>query len=243
MRVLFVDDAGNRGQRREEPYFCLGGFSIDGGKLQHLNSRLISQRRKWRLAMPPEDEVKMQHVGMEHHTERRPNPLVREGHNLSARISYANEMLQHLVRIPTVKVMGVGVDRRQLRPGEDAITIAFRFLMERFEFSMNNETERVGVVICDTEEREDARMRQALYSGTVWTNLPNIAETVMFVPSHHSPGIQFADYAVGAMSRWWNYRDDKYLRILHPVIRTDPHGEWRGAGLKSFRSADYPALE
>lgn len=239
---MFIDDSGHRGTRKEEPYFCLGGFSIDGSQLKQLGHRLVTQRRKWNLMPPPADEIKMQHVGMERHSDRRPNPLVREGHERPARVEYANEMLTHLVRIPGVLVMGVGVDRRQLRAGENPIIWAFRLLMERFEFPMNDEKERVGIVICDRDDSEDSKMRDALYSGTVWTDLPNIAETAMFVPSHYSAGVQFADFTVGAMSRWWNYRDAKYLRILRPILRTDPSGRWQGVGLKSFRSPDYPQL-
>jgi len=238
-----VDDSGNRGGRKEEPYFCLGGFSVDGCHLNQLGHRMAALRRKWSLAPLPHDEIKMQHVGMDKHSEKKPNPLVRDGHERAARIEYASAALTHLVSTPSVMAMAVGVDRRQLRDGENAIIWAFRLLMERFEFSLNNEHERVGIVICDNDNSEDSRMRTAMYAGTVWTDLPNIAETVMFVPSHHSPGVQLADFVVGAASRWWNFRDSKYLQIIRPILRTDGKGNWRGAGLKSFRSPDYPDLD
>lgn len=133
----------------------------------------------------------------------------------------------------------VGYDRAQrIQFGQAVLTH-----LVRFEFSLNSEVPRVGLIICDTEDTQDEMMRRALYSGTVWTSLPNIAETVMFVPSHHSPGVQFADFVAGAMGRWWNYRDDKYLRTLAPRLqRTRVDGRIYGAGLKSFRRADYPTL-
>lgn len=242
MRVLFVDDSGHRRGRPQEPYFCFGAFSVDAAHLKQLERRLAVLKKHWGLQPMPADEIKFNQIGRDHDTQRRPNPLVRLGYDRPARIEFGYEVLRHLVAVPSTIVFGVGVDRRQLRPGESAIEWAFKLLTERFEFSLNNEDPRVGLIICDTDDVEDEAMRQAIYSGSAWTNLPNIAETVMFVPSHHSPGVQFADFVAGSMGRWWNYRDDKYVERLLPNLSRTRHDDWRGAGLKSFRSADYPAI-
>lgn len=242
MRILFVDDSGHRRANAREPYFCFGGFSIHSEHVKQLGRRLDAIKTKWKLDRLPADEIKFNQIGRGHNTSKKPNPLVRLGYDMSARIQFGTEVLSHLVAIPGVRVFGVGVDRRQLRLGESAIDWAFLLLSERFEFSLNYEVPRVGLIICDSEDVEDEAMRRALYSGSAWTKLPNIAETIMFVPSHHSPGVQFADFVAGAMGRWWNYRDDKYVRILAPVLQRTAHGAWRGAGLKSFRKADYPVI-
>lgn len=242
MRVLFVDDSGHRRANPKSPYFCMGGFSVDGAHLKQLGHRLGALKRKWKLEPMPADEIKFNQIGRDHDTRRKPNPLVRLGYDLEARVAFGQDVLTTLTRVPGVKTFAVGVDRRQLRRGESAIEWAFLLLGERFEFSLNNEAERVGLIICDTEDVQDEMMRQAIYSGTAWTKLPNIAETVMFVPSHHSPGVQFADFVVGGASRWWNYRDDKYLATIKPTFYTDGAGKWRGCGIKSFRQSDYPDI-
>lgn len=242
MRILFVDDSGNRRSNPAEPYFCLGGFSVHAAHVKQLARRLDAIKRTERLEAMPADELKFNQIGRDHDTARKPNPLVRMGMDREDRIAFGLRLLASLTKVPTVKVFAVGVDRRQLQPGESALQWAFLLLTERFEFSLNNEEPRVGMIICDTEDRQDEMMRQAIYSGTTWTKLPNIAETVMFVPSHHSPGIQFADFVVGSAARWWNFRDSKYLAVLRPVFDTRPGGEWKGCGIKSFRSPDYPNL-
>lgn len=242
MRILFVDDSGNRRGDVNQPYFCLGGFSIDAAHIKQLARRLASVKQQWKLDPMPADEIKFNHIGRDHDTTKKPNPLVRIGYDRPARITFGQEVLGHLVSTPSVKVYCVGVDRRQLHEGESAPMWAFRLLSERFEFSLNNEVPRVGLIICDQEDVHDEQMRTAIYSGTAWTKLPNIAETVLFVPSHHSPGVQFADFVAGAAGRWWNFRDDKYLAILRPVLGVTAQGAVWGAGLKSFRAADYPNI-
>lgn len=210
--------------------------------MKQLRTRMNALRQQWQLFPIPDDEVKMRQVGRDKDDEKRPNPLLRRGYDRPARARYVTQALASLTRVPTIQVMAVGVDRRGLRPpADDPVVWAFKLLMERFEYSLNSEGERVGMVICDEDNSADARMRTAMYSGTVWTTLPNIAETIMFVPSHHSPGVQFADFVVGAAARWWNYRQSEYLQALLPALRRD-RGTWRGVGLKSFPQADYPAL-
>jgi len=243
VRVLFVDDSGNRHNSEREPYFCLGAFSVGDEHLKQVGHRLAAIKKQWRLEAMPLDEIKFNQIGRDHDTKKRPNPLVRVGWDRPARIEFGHAMLRSLAAVPGVKVFMVGIDRRQLGPYEGAMDWAFRLLLERFEFSLNNERPRVGLVICDQEDVQDEAMRRAIYAGSEWTDLPNIAETVMFVPSHHSPGIQFADFVAGSAGRWWNYRDEKYVANLTSVLQTTSKGSWRGAGMKSFRSSDYPSLQ
>lgn len=243
MRVFFVDDSGQRKPvQGQKPWFCFGAISVDASHVSELGHRLARLKKSWGLEPLPGDEIKFNQIGRAHDTRRKPNPLVRLGYDQDERTQFGLDALKTLSKVKSLKVFGVGVDVETLRRGEVGADWAWKLLTERFEYSMNDETNKCALAICDQEDADDEAMRQALLYGTEFTKLPSFPEPVMFVPSHLSPGVQFADLVAGAFGRWWNHRDDKYLQVLEPAIHRDAQGCWQAAGIKSFRQDDYPPL-
>jgi hypothetical protein len=70
--------------------------------------------------------------------------------------------------------------------------------------------------------------------GTRWDSLHNLVETVFFLSSHESPGLQLADLASYAVWRLVNANDDSIARRIAPIFDREPllsritPGKWHG---------------
>jgi len=71
-------------------------------------------------------------------------------------------------------------------------------------------------------------------SGTRWASLENVIETVLFLESHESPGVQLADLASYAMWRLVETGDAslahdlKYCFDREPITSLHNPGKWHG---------------
>jgi len=70
--------------------------------------------------------------------------------------------------------------------------------------------------------------------GTRWGNLYNVVETVMFLESHESPGLQLADLCSFAVWRLAEFDDDSLISMFastfdrEPLASTLNPGKWHG---------------
>ncbi len=64
----------------------------------------------------------------------------------------------------------------------------------------------------------------------------NLVDTISFMPSEESVGVQVADLIAGSFSRYLNSQDPGYVRILWPALRSSAIGQVNGYGVKVFPS-------
>ncbi len=70
--------------------------------------------------------------------------------------------------------------------------------------------------------------------GTRWANVYNVVETVLFLDSHESPGLQMADLCSYAVWRLVEYCDDRFAKQLAMAFDREPltgartPGKWHG---------------
>lgn len=240
MRVFFLDDAGNRSAKSQERYFALGGFSVDADEI-HLLREVQSQL--WELhggLGAPGDEIKFSHVGSIRNRPAKPNPLVREGLSREERREFIMEALSSLVKIPSIEVIVAVVDKKYSF-GQPPFLHGLTVLSERVQKSLEEKGHR-GMLICDEENTAHGAMRELFHTGgTEYVSFTNLLETISFVPSKWSPGIQMADIIVGSVARALNYDDYGYFDIIRPILRTSPTGKaWKGFGVAVFPNKEWP---
>ncbi len=240
MRIFFFDDSGQKKGYEMDRYLCVAGFSIAAADLPMLTQY---QREMWLyhegLGLSG-DELKFSHVGKGSDTEKKPNPLVRVGMSeFSQRRGFVMEALLKLTKIPSLEVIGALVDKKRAYgapPMHHALTVLF----ERAELSLL-EKETHGLMFCDDENKNEVPLRALLDKGsTDFVQFQSIMETIAFVPSVSSPGVQFADLVAGSIFRAANNGDTEYMEKLLPRVRTDNRGRWLGAGIKMFPTSPFP---
>ena len=84
-------------------------------------------------------------------------------------------------------------------------------------------------------------MRELLGQGsTEFMRFTRVKETIAFMPSVLSPGVQFADLVAGSIARAANRGDWGYLDVVMPKVRISNNGKWDGHGIKVFPRGGFP---
>lgn len=240
MRVFFLDDAGNRTAKSSERYFALGGFSVDADEIHLLREvqQELWQQHEGLGALG--DEIKFSHVASIRDRPNKPNPLVREGLSLAERREFILGALASLVKIPSIEAIIAVVDKKHAF-GQPPYHHGLTVLSERVQKSFEEKGHR-GMLICDEENTAQGAMRDIFHTGgTEYVAFTNLLETISFVPSKWSPGIQMADIIVGSVARALNYEDFRYFDLIRPILRTSPSGKaWKGFGVAVFPNKEWP---
>lgn len=129
------------------------------------------------------------------------------------------------------------------KSGDDLYAEMFEDLSSRFDLFLRRRyaenAPSKGIIIADPHKAslsESLRTNQRIYQrrGHRWDVLYNLIETVFFVASDESPGIQFADLASHAIWRLISANDDSIARLIAPVFDREPltsrinPGKWHG---------------
>ena len=233
MRVFFLDDSGNKVRSDRERYFCLGGFSVLGEDVpvfEQIQSALWALHDGLGL---PGDELKFAHIGSDRDTKRKPNPLVRIGLDFTQRQDFILHALDLIASVPSLEIVASLVDKRVVY-GDPPFVHAFKVLVERCEHSLRDK-ETHGLLFCDDENKQEKPMRELLSTGfSEYVSFIRIKETIAFIPSKESPGIQFADLVTGSIARAANFSDWRYLDRIISRVRKSNSGNWRGHGIKVY---------
>ena len=70
--------------------------------------------------------------------------------------------------------------------------------------------------------------------GTYFVKFPNFCDSLIFVNSDYSAGIQLADFCAGAIFRKYEGNDESFFNILQKSIRKHK-GSIEGAGIKLYK--------
>jgi len=233
-----MDDSGYRKMNENRRYLALGGFSVASDEVHQLaNLRNDVFRTVPGLGLPG-DELKFSHIGRTTNTLQSPNPLIRQGLDLQARIQIVMKSLEFLNKIQSLEIIVAIVDQKHSF-GASPIEHAMRVLLERIQFSFS-ELGQFGIVISDEEQKERNHLRDIhTLELSQYMNYKNIIETIMFVPSHLSHGVQFADLVTGSVARLINHEDPKYFNLIKDKFRKNYAGEIQGYGLAVFPKIGY----
>ncbi|PVB44316.1 DUF3800 domain-containing protein [Mycobacteroides abscessus] len=237
VRVYYFDDAGDRSGDPARPFFVLGGFGIDADHLPDLKKRIQGVAARHQFWFHHPSELKFSHVGRNSdNNKRRPHWMIRSGlASFAQRRALVNACLREFVAVPTVKIIAIAVDQTKTFGTKSPIVQAIEPLFERISFDcMDHNTH--GLVICDEEQADDKKLRDATRSGTFYMRFGNLVDTISFMPSEESVGVQVADLIAGSFSRYLNSQDPGYVRILWPALRSSAIGQVNGYGVKVFPS-------
>lgn len=257
MELFFVDDSGDPGDPNKgspTDYFVLGGIIINSPEQWiYLRDSLRDTKNKKEYNINPDLEVKWSDIlnpnEFTNRSRTRRNPLYHL--SMGERIKFAMDVLS-IIRNDKSIVIQCVVTKKKSRffPGKwligsytpnDLFNETYKVLLERYEYHLaptSAKTKKYGLIIEDQTSgpTQDKRVREfaerIVRSGTEFAEIKHLIETIMFVPSDVSIGIQYADFCVGAVGRKYNSGDDKYFQIIEKNLRGYP--KYLGKGLKEY---------
>lgn len=242
MQLFFLDESGtppSPGKLRDK-YFVVGGLVIPDGIWSKTHDALhgMKVRRgvfgelKWRYFAPANKDAA--------------NPM-REM-DVATRNEIRTEMYQIICSAKSIKAMAcvasitASYDLPHIQNCDDLYHFTYKPLSERFQYLLQDISRTVGrletgIIVADHRGAQpDARFRSAhesfLHPQRMYTSdYKNLVESLFFLPSDKSVGIQLADMVAGAVWRKFEKGDDFWYGQLEPAIRKSNDGRVEGYGI------------
>lgn len=248
MYIIFIDESGqpsgfnieaNELVKNTSKYFILSGFIIDANEILHIEEKLRDIKLKYGLN--PYHEVKW-------------NTRYKDiGIGFKEIMNMKKEIMQ-IVNNYKNSVIGIIMDKEHcyrnkqfIQNHNDLYAVALHLLMERCCMQITDEKGRDTIIPAmlfadsrknNNNNRLDIELQNAYLRaknmGTYFVKFPNFCDTLIFVDSDYSAGIQIADFCAGAIYRKYEKEDSTFFDILKPSIRTHK-GKIIGAGIKLYK--------
>ena len=247
MYIIFIDESGQPGGYDVEnkklkdgatKYFVLSGFMINGNDLIKIEQQLNQIKIKYGLSKESEAKWNSSYktLGMELETYKK----------------YKCEICS-IISTYKNSVVGIVMDKEEcyknkkgIENHNDIYAFALNLLMERFCMEVTDRDGRntnIPVILFTDSRKNDNNnkldkelqisYRRAKNMGTKYIGFPNFSESLVFIDSQYSSGIQLADFCAGAIFKCFEDNNSDFINILKPAIRNH-NGKIAGVGIKKF---------
>lgn len=233
------DKEKNELVKNTSKYFILSGFMINADKILHIEEKMRDIKLKYGLN--PYHEIKW-------------NTRYKDMGIDYKKIMDMKKEIMGIVNNYKNSVIGIVMDKEYcyknkefIQNHNDLYAIALHLLMERCCMQITDEKGRNTVIPAmifadsrknDRNNKLDIELQssylRAKNMGTHFVKFPNFCDTLIFVDSDYSAGIQVADFCAGAIFRKYEKEDTMFFEILKPAIRTHK-GNIDGAGIKLYK--------
>lgn len=242
MYLLYVDESGDPGPAGS-PYLILGGAALFEGKWLPLERDLRNLIDRYFPAPPKPTEIHLADL-RKGKKEFRGLTAARRGALLNDFCGLALNLLStELVMFAVIADKVHWFANNPGKTGDDLYAELFESLSSRFDLFLRRRyaegAPNKGVIIADPhkESLSDAlKTNQRLYQrhGHRWDLLYNLVETVFFLASNESPGLQLADLAAYAVWRLVAANDGRIATSIASLFDREPlssrinPGKWHG---------------
>lgn len=218
-------------------YFVLSGFMIDADEILCIEETLKDIKIKYGLN--PYHEIKW-------------NTKYKEIAMEYVQIMNMKKEIMEIVKDYKDSIVGIIMDKEYcyknkafVKDHNDLYALALHLLMERFCMQVaKNKAFQKPVMLFADSRRNDKNNRldnnlqisylRAKNMGTHFVKFPNFCDSLIFVDSNYSAGVQIADFCAGAIFRKYENSDNTFFEILKPSIRKH-NNNIDGAGIKLYK--------
>ena len=251
MHILFLDESGTAPgpTKLRDRYFVIGGLAVPDGVWHKVHDGLHGMKVRRKL----NGELKWRYFA-EHNTDDA-NPM-REMKK-EQRNEIRTELYQIICGTKSIRSMAcvacveAAYQMATVACADDLYHYTYKPLSERFQYYLQDLSRTVGrtetgIIVADHRGPiPDARFRGAherLLKRTqndFTSTYPNLIESLFFLPSEISVGVQLADMVAGAVWRKYEKNDDFWYKHLEPSLRKSPSGTVEGYGIVKFPKGNW----
>jgi hypothetical protein len=246
MHILFLDESGTPpgpGKKRDR-YFVIGGLAIPDGVWHKVRDLVHGMKVRRKLS----GELKWRYFAERNIDDLNPMREMKQ----QERNEIRTELYDIICGIKSVRSMAcvacieAAYQMASCANADDLYHYAYKPISERFQYHLQDLSRSVGrsetgIIVADHRGQiPDARFRGAherLLKRTqndYTSNYPHLVESLFFLPSEISIGIQLADMVAGAVWRKFEKGDDYCYKQLEPSLRKSPSGQVDGYGIIKF---------
>lgn len=239
---------------RSNPYYSRATVLTKAEDWKALRQRLSNLREKYNL--PAGVEVKWSQIWSIVKHERNGEQISpnREYYLISSYLSssqildFADEVLQFMGNIDYCKIIITASDNNIPITIPESWHLE-RYLqehMQRIEMELQNDSENLAVLFADhLSQDKDKYLCDAYHeifkSGDFIRQYSHIKDSLNFEYSHHSAGIQLADFIAGCFNgilRGFDQSTNIFRARIKPYLRTDSRGMIMGYGIREVPRND-----
>lgn len=246
MHILFIDESGTppSPSKMKHKYFVIGGIIIPEERWQRMRDNLLGLKLRCKIV----GEIKWRYFAPGNNEEV--NPM--KGMNRETRDAVRSEIYEKIICAEkSVRTLGcvtcikAAYARPTIKTRDDLYEHTYKPVSERFQYHLQDLTRQVGrvelrIVVSDHRGQEDDNRFRAHHeallrcAGDFVSKYKNLVESLFFVPSDLSVGIQLADMVAGAIWRNYEAGDSRWFEMLKPSIRCSSQGTIDGFGIVKF---------
>lgn len=250
MHICFVDESGTPAKPgRDRPrYFVFGGVVIPEEQWHDCREKFIGLKRNAGYR----GEVKWRYFAAGNTDND--NPMA--GWSMEQRDSFRASVFKIITGNRSIKLLA-GVCQAEcaykiasIREQEDIYFGTYKVVTERFQYllqdiSRESGRKTSGIIVSDhRNNNQDTRMRLqherlVRETGRFTSTYGNFIEGIFLTPSHMSIGVQLADMVAGAVWRYHEHGDERWINPLKPSFRCCPQGKIDGFGVMRFPKAGW----
>jgi len=240
--LLYVDESGDPGPNGS-PFLILGAAALFEGKWLHLERDLRTLIDRYFPGPPRPTEIHLAELRKGKNEYRTLTPVRRQA-LINDFCSLAINLLPtELTMFTVIADKAYWFATNPGKTGDDLYAVLFEDLSSRFDLYLRRRyaegAPSKGIVIADEHKESLSRSlkkNQKLFQqqGHRWDVLYNLIETVFFLSSDESPGLQLADLAAYASWRLVNSNDSSIASLIAPLFDREPTtsrinpGKWHG---------------
>jgi hypothetical protein len=243
MYVCYVDESGDPGRRGSE-YLLLGAAALFEGRWRNVRNdldHLLVTHFPDALRRPA--EIHMAELRKGKGPFRGLTPAQRDAIQADVCKVALDNLPVELRFFSVVAHKPTWFAAHPTATGDDLYAALFEDLSSRFDLFLRRRhaegSPNKGIIIADPHKADLSRSLRTNHhrfqqSGTRWGRVYNLIETVFFLPSDESPGLQLADLCAYSVWRLLTAGDDVLARQLHTLFDREPltsgrdPGKWHG---------------
>jgi len=242
MYLLYVDESGDPGPHGSD-ILLLGGAALFEGKWLHVESDVAALIGRYFPSGPRPDELHFAPLRQGRQVYRRLTPAQRSS-LIRDFCSIVTDLLSNEVALFTVIAdKAWWFASHPGKSGDDLYAELFEQLSSRFDLFLRRRyaegNPNKGIIIADPHKpslSDSLKRNQKLFQreGHRWGNLYNLIETVFFLDSSESPGLQIADLCSYGVWRLVTTGDDTIAQAISGAFDREPlnsrvnPGKWHG---------------
>lgn len=218
MYILYLDESGDPNNWQDQKNFVIAGVAVHEGQIENISEKLRAIQEKYFHGISVPIEFHATDIRNGHGAFRDFHPTKRE------------EILEDLCKVitdnrfPSLIVFGavLSIDAAQ-NPNqarsdvfEEVCCGSNSFLIQQHRLQHTNK----GLLIIDRYREDYYKQLLSTFrqNGTKYGYLGNIVDIPYFARCRETPMLQLADMASYALYRYYEKKDDKYLKMIMPRI-------------------------
>lgn len=249
MYIVFIDESGQSGGWDNDKnsltsncskFFTLAGFMIESNNILEIESKFKDIKLKYGINKSVEIKWSCSYSKL--------------GLTFEQYINMKQDIIK-MISNYTNSVIGIVMDkescyknRTDIKNHNDLYAFSLNLLMERVCMEISDRDGRnattPALMFADSRKNDnnnklDKELQiaylRARSLGTHYIKFPNFCESLVFIDSNYSSGIQCADFCAGAIHKKFEKNDSKFFDLLLPGIRHNKQNNIYGYGIKLYK--------